>query len=282
MSSTSQTVRTGKPIAGVESLLSRFSTALKPLTHRFTGGVTLAEALNVAKKLSSEGFLISLNYLTEAASSEKEAESFARHCIIILKALKEAGLERNISLKLSRLGLSMNTDICRKNLEKIIHAAEDARGFVFVDTERSDATTEALDIAKQVWKNRRTPFGVALHAGPERSPDDLIGLLDREITVCLRGGTREENKDFTSIMKRLLTSGVYHCIATDDKDLIEKTLKFAREQKVSPNAFEFQMKMGIHPSLQRKLAADGWRVRIRIPFGREWFPYSLRQLKNLF
>jgi proline dehydrogenase len=271
---------------------SALSVLLAPFARRFIAGTTLSEALAKLADLKSKGFLTSLDHLGESVTNASEARIDAEQYIVILRALRDRGLERNVSVKLTQLGLAIDPALCAENLAKIVAAAEEVGGFVRVDMEGSDYTQATLDQVFNVKHNRATPVGAVLQVMLRRTPDDVLALIGREITIRLcKGaykerpavalqGMREIRRQFSALAKRLLTSGGYHAIATHDVALVEEIAAFAKAQGIAPDRFEFQMLLGIRPSLQRRLLAEGWRVRIYTPFGRAWVPYTWRRMRE--
>ena len=268
------------------------STILAPFARRFIAGTTLSKALETVAKLKEQGFQTTVDHLGESVTNPSEATTAAEQYVVILKALKERGLTRNISVKLTQIGLAIDHQLCRRNLERIVQTAEEMGGFVRVDMEGSDVTQATLDVISEVKTNRRTPVGAVLQVMLKRTPADLVDLLENDTTIRLCKGAykeppdiayqdmREIRHEFVALAKRLITSGAYHGIATHDKKLIQQIADFARAHKIGPESFEFQMLLGVRKSLQRHLIAEGWRVRIYVPFGRAWFPYTWRRLRE--
>ena len=278
------------------SIMKRYrpglSTILAPFARRFIAGTTLSTALETVARLKERGFETTLDHLGESVTNPFEAATVTQQYVVILKALKERGLPLNVSVKPTQIGLAIDRGLCRKNLEKIVRAAEETRGFVRVDMEGSGATQATLDIISDVKANRHTPVGAVLQVMLRRTPIDLVNLLEQDTTLRLCKGAYKEpadiahqdmneiRREFLALAKRLLTSGTYHGIATHDELLIRQVADFARTQRISPESFEFQMLLGIKRSLQRRLIAEGWRVRIYVPFGRAWLPYTWRRLRE--
>lgn len=261
------------------------------LARRFIAGQTLSQALDVVEHLNGQGFLTTLDHLGEDVTKEEEANAATEQYIAILKALKQRGLEKNISIKLTQIGLSIDQDLCIRNLTRIVKAAYDVQGFVRVDIEGSAYTTATFDTIKKV-KTNAAPLGAAVQAMLRRTPEDVVGLIDRAITIRLCKGAYKEPKDiayqkreeidrqYLALMKRLLTAETYNAIATHDEDLIQATKAFVKNNGLKKDSFEFQMLMGIRRPMQRKLRDEGWRIRIYVPFGRHWLPYMWRRLRE--
>jgi len=261
------------------------------LAKRFIAGQTLHQALDVVERFNKRGFMTTLDHLGEDVNKEEEADAAAEQYITILRALKQRGLDRNISIKLTQIGLAVNKDLCERNLVRIVGEAHAIQGFVRVDMEGSAHTEDTISIIKRV-KTAAAPLGATIQTMLKRSPDDIAGLIDRDIPIRLCKGAykepseiayqkrKEVDKQFLALMKRLLTSGLYNGIATHDDYLIDATKAFSKNNRIPRDSFEFQMLMGIRQSLQRGLINQGWRVRIYIPFGRNWLPYMIRRLRE--
>ena len=257
--------------------------------RRWIAGLTLAHALDVVEQLNRRGFFTTLDHLGEDVTNKEEADTSTDQYIAILHALKERNLDRNVSIKLTQLGLAIDPELCAKNLRRIVSAAVEVGGFVRVDIEGSQWTTKTFDVVKMV-KTNVAPVGAAVQAMLMRSPDDVANLIDRDIPNRLsKVGYKESSmiahqkhadtvKYYIALMKRMLTSGIYHGIATHDEEIIGAAKRFAEENHIARDAFEFQMLMGMRRKLQKNLIDDGWRLRIYVPFGKRWLPYMLRRL----
>lgn len=268
------------------------SILLAPFARRFIAGTTLAEAIDAVKRMEAAGLHTTLDHLGESVTSREEALSATEKYIIILKALKEQGLQTYVSVKLTQLGLDIDKQLCAENLRRIVETAEQVKGFVRVDMEGSDETDGTLDVIRELKTNRAVPLGGVLQAMLLRTPEDMVDLMRREIPVRLCKGAYKEppdialqdmdeiRKQFLSLAKRLLTSGGFPAIATHDPWLIERLQAFAKKQGIDPARFEFQMLHGIRRRLAGKILEEGYRVRIYVPFGRAWVPYTWRRLRE--
>jgi proline dehydrogenase len=219
-----------------------------------------------------------------------EADAATRVYISILQQIAAAGVGRNISLKLTQLGLTVDRATCVDNLRRILDAAQPHDFFVRIDMEDSPFTAVTLEIFETMWQQGYRNVGVVLQSYLRRTPQDAERLADRGARIRLVKGAYNEPKTvafatkaevdaaYVSLMELLLTRGTYPAIATHDPAIIDATRAFARQHGVGPDRFEFQMLYGIRRDLQAALRADGYHVRIYVPFGREWFPYFLRRL----
>ncbi len=261
------------------------------LARRFIAGQTLAQALDVVERFNRRGFLTTLDHLGEEVNKEAEAHAATDQYIAILKALKERGLDRNISIKLTQIGLSIDRELGMKNLTRIVKAAFETQAFVRVDMEGSAYTQSTLDAVRAV-KTNATPVGATIQSMLKRSPEDLIALMEKNIPLRLCKGAYKEpsaiayqkrdeiDRQFLDLAKRLLTAETYNGIATHDEDLIDAIKAYVKNNRIDRDSFEFQMLMGIRPAMQRRLLEQGWRVRVYIPFGRHWLPYMWRRLRE--
>ncbi|MBN1282838.1 MAG: proline dehydrogenase family protein [Proteobacteria bacterium] len=282
-----RTTRTASRVVGWT-----LSTLMAPFARRFIAGTALPDALDALARLKARGFSTTVDHLGEKVESREETEIATGQYVVMLKALKERALDRNISVKLSQLGLDFDVELCAINLERIVKAAEDVGGFVRVDMEGSDLTGRTIEMVLRMKRTRLTPIGVALQAMLIRTPEDALSLIGREIPIRLcKGAYREParvalqrmedvQRAFISIAKRLLTTGLRHGIATHDPWLIEEIKKFAAAQGIAKDRFEFQMLYGIRRRLAQSLVAEGYRVRIYVPFGRSWVPYTWRRIRE--
>ena len=258
---------------------------------RFIAGCTLAQAINVLHSLKVKGFLTTVDHLGENVSNTEEAKQAADVYIEIINTLKKNRLENNVSVKLTQIGLDISRELCLENLKRVAEVARNANGFVRVDIEGSKYTSSTLDLVKEV-KEMGLPVGAAVQAMLRRTPSDVVGLLENEITMRLCKGAYKEpvdiayqkkdevDRQYIALMKRLLTSGIYHGIATHNEKIISETKTFIKENRLKRDSFEFQMLLGIRPFLQEQLIANGWRLRIYVPYGNAWLPYVIRRLRE--
>jgi proline dehydrogenase len=201
-----------------------------------------------------------------------------------------SGIGRNLSLKLTQLGLDVDKASATDNLRKILERAEPAGFFVRVDMENSVYTDVTLEIFETLWQQGHRQIGIVLQAALYRSEDDLRRINALGARVRLVKGAYNEPKSiayqkkadvdaaYARMVRTLLTEGVYPAIATHDPKMIELTRTYASEHGVAPDRFEFQMLYGVRRDLQARLVKEGYRLRVYIPFGREWFPYFMRRL----
>jgi proline dehydrogenase len=265
------------------------STVARRLAARFVAGDTLADALEAGRRINSQGISVTLDHLGENVRSTAEAE---RSCDVYLRALEEIalnGIRCNVSLKLTQFGIDISEQACRANVERLARRAKELNSFVRVDMESSDYTERTLQLVTDLHSQYGT-VGAVVQAYLYRSQKDVQMLCQRGIRVRLCKGAYLEppevafrrkadvDKNFVHLMKLLLTAGPYPAIATHDPKMIEETKNFARGRNIEPDNFEFQMLYGIRRDLQRCLVAEGYRLRLYVPFGKAWYPYFMRRL----
>jgi proline dehydrogenase len=275
----------------LKKLASRYGMR-KPssFARRFIAGETVAEAIEAARAVEARGMAVTLDLLGESVTSLGKADAATRDYIGVIDAMVAAGAGRNISLKLTQLGLDVDKAIAVDNLRKILERAESAGFFVRIDMENSPYTAVTLEIYETLWRHGYHHLGVVLQSALYRSEDDLGTINAFGGRVRLVKGAYKEPKAvahpkkadvdaaYARMLKTLITEGHDPAIATHDPAMIELARQIAREHEVAPDRFEFQMLYGVRRDLQTLLVKAGYRVRVYIPFGREWFPYFMRRL----
>jgi proline dehydrogenase len=258
--------------------------------RRFIAGETVEEAIAAARDIQGSGLAITLDYLGESVASAAEADAATRAYVRIVQQIAASDIERNISLKLTQLGLTIDRATCVDNFRRILDAAQANGFFVRIDMEDSPFTSVTLDVFETMWQQGYRNAGVVLQSYLPRSEQDAARMNELGARVRLVKGAYKEPKDvayqakadvdaaYIRIMRVLLRDGTYPAIATHDPAMLEATRAYAREQVIAPDRFEFQMLYGIRRDLQTSLQRDGYRVRVYVPFGREWFPYFMRRL----
>jgi proline dehydrogenase len=259
------------------------------LASRFIAGEELADALRVVRRLSSEGFLVTLDCLGESVHEATAAEAACQNYLQLLDRLAAEKLDSHVSVKLTQLGLAIDEGLARRNLARLVESAARHNNFVRVDMEGSAFTDATLRVFCSVDAPREV-LGIAIQTYLHRTEADVEELLKRGARIRLVKGAYKEPPDIAFVRKRdvdlnyqkltekLLVSGTYHAIATHDERLITATKRFAGARGISPESFEFQLLYGIRRQLQRALIQQGWRVRLYVPYGREWYPYFMRRL----
>jgi proline dehydrogenase len=267
------------------------------LALRFIAGDALEDALGVIRRLTSESFMVTLDCLGESVHEAAGAEAACQTYLELLDRLAAEKLDSHVSIKLTQLGLAIDPELAQRNLARLAERAAQHRNFIRVDMEGSAFTEATLRVLMAVDAPRDV-VGVALQAYLFRTEADMEELLRRGVRIRLVKGAYKEppeisfarksdvDRSFQTLAKRLLANGVYHAIATHDEGLISATQRFARAEGISADRFEFQLLYGIRRQLQRELIKQGWRVRLYVPYGREWYAYFMRRLAerpaNLF
>jgi proline dehydrogenase len=258
--------------------------------RRFIAGETVEEAVDAARQIEAGGLGVTLDYLGESVASIAEADAATRAYITVIEKIAAAGVERNISLKLTQLGLTIDRATTVDNLRRILDAARTRDFFVRIDMENSPFTAVTLDVFETMWQQGYRNVGVVLQSYLPRSEADAARMNTLGARVRLVKGAYNEPRDaayqskadvdaaFVRIMQILLADGTYPAIATHDPAMIDATRTFASERAIDPSRYEFQMLFGIRRDLQNSLKREGFRVRVYVPFGREWFPYFMRRL----
>lgn len=279
-----------------KKLLTRYAVGRR-LASRFIAGEELEDALRAIRRLKAEGFMVTLDYLGESVHEAGEAEAACQVYLELLDRLAAEKLDSHVSIKLTQLGLAIDEALARRHLGLLAARAAQHRNFVRVDMEGSAFTEATLRVFRAVDAPRDV-VGIAIQAYLFHAEADVDELLKCGARLRLVKGAYKEPPDvsfprkrdvdgnFQKLTEKLLTSGVYHAVATHDDRLIAATEAFARAQGIPPDKFEFQLLYGIRRQLQRELLKQGWRVRVYVPFGREWYAYFMRRLAerpaNLF
>lgn len=262
----------------------------RKLASRFVAGETIDTAIEAARVLNQDGTMVSLDLLGESVSSWEETADARDEVIQILDAISETGIEGNVSVKLTQLGLDIERSLCIENMSVILERAKELDIFVRIDMESTEYTERTIDIFEELHDKYGNLVGIVIQSYLHRSADDIEMLVKRGARVRLCKGAYAEPPElafqdmkdvrmsFVALMKRLIDDGTYPGIATHDDEMIEKTLQHVRENDVPVRRFEFQMLYGVRRDLQRKLRADGFNVRVYVPFGSNWYPYLMRRM----
>jgi proline dehydrogenase len=270
---------------------SRYGMATdESFARRFIAGETIEEAIAVARVLQARSLLLTLDYLGESVRSTEAAGAATREYLRLIDVIVSAGIERNLSLKLTQLGVDVDRATCIDNLRRILDPAQRHGFFVRIDMENSPYTDVTLDVFETLWQQQYRCLGVALQAGLYRTEKDVHRMNALGARVRLVKGAYKEpasvahqlkgdvDRAYLDLMRILLTTGTYPAIATHDERILKETCQFAADRGVATDRYEFQMLYGIRRDLQTSLVAEGHRMRIYVPFGREWFPYFMRRL----
>ena len=259
------------------------------VSKRFVAGETLDEAIAAAHAVNRAGPSVSLDLLGENVSDEAGARRAAEGHLAMFDRIAREKLDANVSLKLTQLGLDLSESLCQDLLENIVEHAMSQGNFVRIDMEGSAYTQRTVEIAKRA-RAKYAGVGTVMQSYLYRAEKDVRDLLAAGCRLRLCKGAYKEppeiafpkkkdvDANYVKLMKLLLPSGIYHGIATHDPAMIQATKDFAREKNIGRDAFEFQMLYGIRTDLQQRLVREGYRLRVYIPFGTDWFPYFMRRL----
>jgi proline dehydrogenase len=275
--------------------LGRLATRLpftRPMVSRFVAGESLEAALPAIRRLHDAGFRSTVDILGESVMHEEAARAAASAYVDALHVLADSGVDLNVSLKLSQMGLGLGPNVARQNAGRVLAAAAELGAFVRVDMEDHTTTDATLD----VWRQLRPMMagegdvGVVLQSALRRSEADAVTLIADGARIRLCKGAYKEpasvaypdkadvDAAYRRITERLLLDGTLPALATHDDAMVDHAIAFARAHDIGPERFEFQMLYGIRRDLQDRALADGWAVRIYVPTGREWYPYFMRRL----
>lgn len=277
--------------ATLKRLASRYGMASPDsFARRFIAGERIEEAIEAARTLQARGLLITLDYLGESVRTTEEARAATREYVRLIDVILAADIERNLSLKLTQLGVDIDRATCVDNLRRILDPAQRHGFFVRLDMENSPYTEVTLEVFETLWQQQYRNIGVALQAYLHRTESDVRRMNALGARVRLVKGAYKEppsvayqhkaevDAAFLALMRMLLAEGTYPAVATHDEQLLEQTKAYATERGIGSERYEFQMLYGIRRDLQASLVADGYRMRIYVPFGRQWFPYFMRRL----
>ena len=277
--------RTLKDVASRYGMRSRRGAA-----RRFIGGRNVNEAIDAARQLERRGLLHTFNYLGEHVRSREAAEAATIAYLWVIESVSLAGMSCNLSVKLTQLGLELDTGLCRDNLKRILTHSDARRCFVRVDMEGSPLVDRTLDVVAAMRTDGYRHLGVVLQSALRRTPDDLARVTELGLPVRLVKGAYKEPADvaypdkrdvdraFVQLAETLLDAGSHPAFASHDPRMIRAVRAAADVRGLGPDRFEFQMLYGVRRDLQAALQARGYAVRIYVPFGGDWFPYFMRRL----
>ncbi len=278
--------------SGILRAIAERSRLGRRVSSRFVAGMTVNEALQASATTNSRGMSVSIDNLGENVTNPEEAEQSAALYHQLLDQVAARNLNANVSLKLTQIGLDVDEKLARDIVTELVAHAARLRNFVRVDMEGSAYTEKTLQVVRDLHRQPGNAgrVGAVIQSYLYRSEADVESLCAEKIRIRLCKGAYKEppeiafpakadvDANFVKLMRILLKSGAYQGIATHDPKMIEATIAFARSEKIAPDSFEFQMLYGVRRDLQQQLVRDGWRMRVYIPFGTEWYPYLMRRL----
>jgi proline dehydrogenase len=256
------------------------------LSARYIAGASLDDAVRVVRELNGRGLLATIDVLGEEVTSPDEARAIAGQYHDVLARIDGEGLDSNISIKLSALGLDLDLDLCRDNLEAVVVDAQARASFVRIDMEDSSTTERTLQLYRELRELGQTNLGIVVQAYLRRTIDDVVGAAN--VRLC-KGiyieppaiAYREFDAvraNYVLVLEKLVAQGSYVGIATHDEYLIGEALRIV--EPLPPDRYEFQMLLGVRSERADELVAAGHRVRIYVPYGTQWYEYSLRRLQE--
>ncbi len=281
------------------SLLDRVVVTLLPavpkrfvrmLSSRYIAGSELEDARRVVGRLNAEGKLATVDVLGEEVAQAHEAAAIAAEYVAALDAFEQDDLDANVSVKLTGLGLKLDYHLCKRNVETVIAAAEPTNRFVRIDMEDSSTTDDTLRLFRELRDEGHARVGPVLQASLRRTVADAEALAGASVRLC-KGiyvepesiqfrDDEEVRASFMDALRALVDGGCYAAIATHDEWLVDESIRLIRERGLTPDRYEFQMLLGVRPELGNRIVADGHRLRIYVPYGRQWYEYSLRRLQE--
>jgi proline dehydrogenase len=260
------------------------------MSGRFVAGMTIEDALGACERVNREGIAVTLDALGESVTTEAEARASAAVYHEMLDAIATRRLNANVSLKLSQMGMDFDPALAESIVGELVEHAARVDLFVRIDMEGSPFTEATIAMTERLNARFSGRVGTVLQAYLFRTANDAERLLRQGIRIRLCKGAYKEpaeiaypmkadvDANYVRLAERMMTSGVFCGIATHDEAIVEKLVKFVRDNNVAKSAFEFQMLYGIRRDLQRRLAKQGFGVRVYVPFGPEWYPYFMRRL----
>jgi proline dehydrogenase len=277
--------------------LGRLATRLpvtRPMVRRFICGESLEEALPAIRRLHEQGMGTTVDVLGESVTAESDARAAAARYVGVLGVLAAEGLDRNISLKPTAMGLAIDPGLARETIGSVIASAVEHGAFIRIDMEDHTTTDRTLalwrDVRPTTWRDGGADVGVVIQSALRRSDDDIAAIIAEGGRVRLCKGAYKEPSSaayqdkaevdaaYERQMLRLMREGRYPALATHDVRLIKRAVQVAGAEGIGKDTFEFQMLYGIRRDVQEQLVAAGWRVRTYVPFGTQWYPYFMRRL----
>ena len=261
----------------------------RKVTRRFVAGETIEDELAVCAQLQQEGLFSSLDHLGENVGSLEQAAASRDAYLDALDRIAARGLPSTISLKLTQMGLDFSEDACLENVRTLVRRAKPASIRIEIDMESTAYTDRTLELVERL-ADECGCIRAVIQAYLFRSEADIEKMNQLGIPVRLCKGAyhephsaafadkREVDRNYLKLMKRLLDHGVYPAIATHDEDIQNEAQRYRRERGIGADKFEFQMLYGVRRDLQRRLAGEGYGVRVYVPYGTAWYPYFMRRL----
>ncbi|MGC8653397.1 MAG: proline dehydrogenase family protein [Candidatus Kryptoniota bacterium] len=265
---------------------------IKKFAMRYIAGEDISDSVRVSKELNAKGMMTTVDVLGENVNSKEEALSFRTACEEVLYVINENNLNSNLSIKLTQIGLKLNFDFCYENVRNLLEVAKKLGNFVRIDMEDSSTTSDTLKLYERLRNEGYDNTGVVIQAYLRRSEEDVRWLVELKANVRLcKGiyiepstiaykGKDEIRENYLKLLQMLLDGNCYVGIATHDDYLINNAYSMLKKSGREKERYEFQVLYGVRTALRDRIVSDGHRLRVYVPFGREWYPYSIRRFKE--
>jgi proline dehydrogenase len=265
---------------------------VKPVAMRYIAGERLDDAIRVLGDLNSKKMMATVDVLGENVSTKEESLQATKACQDVLEAIEKKQLDSSLSIKLTQLGLKLDQALCYENVKSLLTVARSHGTFVRIDMEDSSTTTPTLQWYEKLRSDGFENVGVVIQSYLRRSEEDIKGLIRRRANVRLVKGIyvepeaiafkdkEEIHRNYLKLLRMLLEARCYAGIATHDDFLIRNAYQYIREMKLQRSDYEFQMLYGVRVKLRDQIVADGHRMRIYVPFGMQWYSYSMRRFQE--
>ncbi|WP_209124292.1 proline dehydrogenase family protein [Alkalihalobacillus sp. BA299] len=261
---------------------------LKLGASQVVAGETISQAIKVVRQLNEKGLICTVDHLGEFVQTKEEAIQSTNYCIRTLNAITKTGVNCNLSLKLTQLGLDVDKQLCYENLKNILSTAKRHNIFVRIDMENFVHCQPTLELLEELRKDYNGLVGTAIQAYLYRAIDDVNNLKGVNLRL-VKGAYRESAKaayqkkeeidaNFLKIIKQHLRNGSYTAVATHDHMIIQNVKEFCKQEQIAKSQFEFQMLYGFRTDLQEEIAKEGYTMRVYVPYGNDWFGYFMRRL----
>lgn len=267
-----------KPIVGIAA-------------RRYVAGETIDNAVDAIRRLNDEGAMATLDVLGEEVKDRARAEQFTKQYVHLFDTIQERGLDSNVSVKLTMLGLKLDIGFCRENLERICRSADGHGNFLRIDMEDHTVTDDTLALYREM-RDKFGNVGCVLQGYMRRTQDDIRAMPAEGVNIRLCKGIyvepekiafkkyQEVRKNFVESLDLIMQRGIYPAIATHDAWLVDRAYELIEKHGLERDQYEFQMLYGVQPKLRRRIIDDGHRMRVYVPFGEDWHPYSVRRLRE--
>lgn len=260
-------------------------------SKKYIAGESIQDAIRVVKELNSKGILATIDVLGESVTNKQEAEEAKNSALLVLDSIKEHNLNANLSIKPTQMGLAIDSDFAYEQVLELVKRAKEINNFVRIDMEDSPYTDVTIDLYKNIYKQFKN-VGIVVQSYLKRTYDDVVVLnkLGTNYRLCkgiyveppsIAYKDRQAVRDnYLKALIEMLKNGNYVGIATHDKFLIDESYRLIKDMNIPKDRFEFQMLLGVREDLRDKINSDGYKIRIYVPFGKDWYAYSLRRLKE--